>query len=318
VKDNYNKNMSEKKSILKDNNEENSFFKRFYEYQKERFPVFQYIIYIFLYYFGFFILSSYIAYKSISFSRINIVGLISVFLVFFELRLFDEIKDYSIDLKYSPERPVQRGLISINEVKKMLSGVIAIIFIINSFYGLQNIVLILVTQCFIIIMAKEFFMGEKLKKNRILYAMLHMVVMALISLYIISHAITIDMLNIRYYSIIAISYLIGFIIEVGRKIEAPEDEIFGVDNYSKLFGPKKAAFLLFSLALSNSILTFLMLIQLKHIAAILTLFLPLIVLMGVINFINNMNKKNSVIMNFSGIIYNLLIFIIFATSCFWK
>jgi len=309
--------MPEGKTKSKKNNKPESFLKRLTKYQKERFPIIQYLIYILLYDLGFSILSSYLVNKYVSFSSINIIGFISVFLIFFELRLFDEIKDYDIDLKYSPQRPVQRGLISINEVKKMLLIVIILLLFCNTFYGIQNFVLMVIIQIYIIIMAKEFFIGKKLKKNRVLYAMLHMVVMSLMTLYIISHAVLVSMLNIRHLTLLAISYLIGFIIEVGRKIEAPKEEKPGVDNYSKLLGPKKAAYLLFFLTLLSSIFTFSIFIQLNNTAGIISLFSPLIVLIGVINFIMNMNKRNSAIMNFSGIIYNMLIFSIFISSYFW-
>jgi 4-hydroxybenzoate polyprenyltransferase len=309
--------MPEEKIPL-ENNKPKIFINRLSEYQKERFPVIQYLIYILLYYLGFFILSSFLTYGSVRFSSINIIGFVSVFLIFFELRLFDEIKDYDIDLKYSPQRPVQRGLISINEVKKMLSIIIILLLLFNTFYGIENFVIMMILQTYIIIMAKEFFIGEKLKKNRVLYAMLHMIVMSLLTLYIISHAVTVTKMNIRHLGLIAISYLIGFIIEVGRKIEAPEEEKTGVDNYSKLLGPKKAAWLLFFLSLFCSILTFLVLRNLNNTAVLISLLSSLIVLIGVINFIKTMNKRNSALMNFSGIIYNLIIFSIFISSYFWE
>jgi len=72
---------------------------RLYEYQKERFPVIQYIIYIFLFYYGFFSINLYLSHFHRHYPVISFAGFITVFLIFFQLRLLDEIKDYKTSSK---------------------------------------------------------------------------------------------------------------------------------------------------------------------------------------------------------------------------
>jgi hypothetical protein len=40
---------------------------------------------------------------------------------------------------------------------------------------------------------------------------------------------------------LALSFVNGCVLEIGRKLWAPENEIAGVDTYSGLWGPRRAA-----------------------------------------------------------------------------
>ena len=41
--------------------------------------------------------------------------------------------------------------------------------------------------------------------------------------------------------LLLVTYLAGFVLEIGRKIRVPEDERFGVDTFSARLGPRTAA-----------------------------------------------------------------------------
>ena len=49
-------------------------------------------------------------------------------------------------------------------------------------------------------------------------------------------------------------FLNGIVIEIGRKIRAPEDEIFGVETYSSIWTPKKAS-CLWGIAMTSTLIT---------------------------------------------------------------
>src|SRR5438128_2265607 len=42
-----------------------------------------------------------------------------VLMLFFQMRVCDEVKDYEDDLRFRPERPIQRGLVSLSLIKKL-------------------------------------------------------------------------------------------------------------------------------------------------------------------------------------------------------
>src|ERR1700741_4680326 len=94
-----------------------SFLKRFYIYQKERFPIL-----------GYAVLVASFSFSAISYSRIcrgaagfvdwkiYLVGIFTTISLFLLVRIFDEFKDAADDAKYRKELPVPRGLISLREL----------------------------------------------------------------------------------------------------------------------------------------------------------------------------------------------------------
>jgi len=91
-------------------------------------------------------------------------------------------------------------------------------------------------------MSKEFFVHEWLKAHPIFYMLSHMVIMPVFDIY----ATACDWLmagaapppGLGWF--LAVSYLNGIVIEIGRKIRAPEDEEEGVETYSFLWGRGRA------------------------------------------------------------------------------
>lgn len=286
------------------------FIKRFWQYQKERFPIIQYFIFILLFYLSFYLYAGFLNGKPPVNIALMAKGFLTVFLVFFELRLFDEIKDYETDLKYQPERPVQRGLISLREVRIMIPISIAVMFLINLFSFLSNILFFAVLQAFILIMSKEFFFGEVLKKNRIAYASLHMLSMVFIAAYVINHSFGAGNWTFPAYMMLLLAYISGFIIEVGRKIEAPENERRGVDNYSKLLGPEKAALLLLALSASSSAVAYLLTDGYWKVYSLISFIPSLVTFFAVIVFIRKKSPRNAKNLNASSSLQVMGLFLI--------
>ena len=92
--------------------------KKWYIYQKERFPIATYGLYVFS------ICFAAICYGNIimDLPKIDIPKLLAVFAVvflqFLMIRIADEFKDYDEDKKYRPYRPVPRGLVTLKEDRK--------------------------------------------------------------------------------------------------------------------------------------------------------------------------------------------------------
>ena len=98
-----------------------NYFKKWYTYQKERFPIATYGLYIFSIVFGTFCFATE-SKKWIMLIPMFVVALLQFLMV----RIVDEFKDFEEDSKYRPYRPVPRGLVSLKELG-ILGGICAVI-----------------------------------------------------------------------------------------------------------------------------------------------------------------------------------------------
>ena len=96
------------------------FYKRIFQYQKERFPVL-----------GHGVLISAFTFSAVSYSRICrgaegfipikdfLIGIWATITLFMLVRIFDEFKDKEDDAKYRSYLPVPRGLVSLKELQNI-------------------------------------------------------------------------------------------------------------------------------------------------------------------------------------------------------
>lgn len=214
---------------------------RWYIYQKERFPLVSYFLMI-----ASFSISA-VGYASIvRGGKFSAIALITSFLTSFGffalLRICDEHKDFEDDLKYRPYRPVQRGLVKLSELRNI--GIVIIIIqlafaIILDHTNLWMLLLLGIGWLYLFFMTKEFFVSKWLKAHPATYMLTHMVIMPITDFY----ASACDFVPNGRWDVapkviwyILSSFLTGIVIEVGRKLRAPEDEEEGVDTYSKVWG----------------------------------------------------------------------------------
>ena len=167
----------------------------------------------------------------------------SLFLLFFLLRLFDEFKDYDVDVLAHPERIVSRGIVTLGELKVLIALNIATAVAINATLGLPTFLAWLAAFTFAVLMRYEFFVADWLKKDVLVYALTHQVIVPLMCLYMYvasaaPHGVGVSTL-LAWHVVAAVGTALGF--EIGRKVRAPEEEKDLVDTYSKYFGPGKAA-----------------------------------------------------------------------------
>lgn len=219
------------------------FLKRFYIYQKERFPFIAH---------GLLIAS--FTFSAVSYSRICrgaggfislstfLTGAFTTATLFFLVRIFDEFKDADDDAKFRSYLPVPRGLISFKEL--MIIGIITALLQIsvNAFLNPKMLILYAVVIGYLSLMGKEFFVGEWLKKHQMMYVFSHMLIIPLVDVYasgmdwLLSNADAPKGLMFFF----AVSFMNGIVLEFGRKIKKPEKEEPGVVTYSALYGANKA------------------------------------------------------------------------------
>lgn len=224
---------------LEDNN--SHFLKRFYIYQKERFPFIANGIMI-----------SAFTFSAVSYSRICrgvegfiswadfIIGVFATISLFFLVRIFDEFKDQKEDAQYRKYLPVPRGLISLKELK--IIGVFVFItqIAIIAIFQFQMLHLYSIVLLYLVLMGFEFFVPTWLKKRQLIYITSHMVIIPLIDIY----ASGLDWLlegaepHWGLALFFGVSYVNGLVLEFGRKIRTPETEEEGVTSYTGLYGEK--------------------------------------------------------------------------------
>jgi len=186
---------------------------------------------------------------------------IIIFMFFFQLRITDEFKDYEEDLKYRPYRPVQRGIISLKALGKIGIATIIIQIILAHVINPKLIYFMLLVWVYMFLMTKEFFIKNWLTERILIYALSHVVIMIFITLVILkgtgyileSHFLETLYLSLERYEknifiglipLFALNYLNGIVLEIGRKTRRANEEEYGVQTYSKLWGRKKAVFIL--------------------------------------------------------------------------
>ena len=92
---------------------------------------------------------------------------------------------------------------------------------------------------------KEFFVRDFLKRHFLLYASTHMLIMPLLAMVAFSFATDRYLWEAPswYWLYSFVGFFVAFKWEVSRKIRSPEEEIDGVDSYTKLFGTYGATYL---------------------------------------------------------------------------
>ncbi|VAW98578.1 putative membrane protein [hydrothermal vent metagenome] len=224
--------------------------KRWWVYQRERFPLFANGLLVVAF-----------SFSAVSFSillrnhldlseKIELPGAAVLSVAFFTsliffllLRIADEFKDFEEDSKYRAYRPVPRGLVSLKELGWVGVFIILIQLALALWLDTLLIIPLLITWLYLALMTKEFFVADWLKQSPITYMWSHMLIMPLIDFYAtaadwISAGLTSPPHGLFWFLIV--SFFNGIVIEVGRKIRAPEDEEEGVETYTIIWGRKRA------------------------------------------------------------------------------
>lgn len=218
---------------------------RWWVYQRERFPVLIHGPMIAV--FGL----SAISFSSILRGDIRLpdaqtvlVTFLTAFLFFLQLRIADEWKDYQEDVRFRPYRPVPRGIVTLQELRK-ISLLSALLQLALAFWlSTALIPLLLMVWGYMGLMTKEFFVSKWLKAHPLAYLASHQPIIALICLYATASdwAPTGGAIQEGIFWFVLAGFFNGTVFEIGRKIRAPQDEELGVGTYSVLWGREKAVF----------------------------------------------------------------------------
>nr|WP_295899508.1 UbiA family prenyltransferase [uncultured Bdellovibrio sp.] len=188
-----------------------------------------------------------------------LIPFVGLFFFFIELRLMDELKDYSKDVVAHPQRPLPRGLISVSAMKKVVNAGLVVMWVFAGLSFLLNsasAISYALTVLYLYLMYKEFFVGESLANKPFLYACTHQIIIVLLLVYAAAslnpEAIHSDL-----------AYLAGFVIlgcfftyEVARKMDPKAHPI--LKTYLSVYGKKGVTVILIFLQLVSWIAAILM------------------------------------------------------------
>lgn len=202
-----------------------------------------------------------IAFLSAGFSVFNIhsfmAGFISLYLFFAVLRMMDDLKDYSKDKVANKDRPLPRGAVTKENLELGVTILLGFMLLVSGglfFWAKAAGLLYAAITCYLYLMYKEFFIGEKLNKYQILYGLSHQLIVIPIALFSYSvyevDLVLNEIFSGNYNGLIfyAAASMAGFFqYEILRKMNPKAHPVLG--QYLTVYGYNKV--LLFTLTLMS-------------------------------------------------------------------
>jgi 4-hydroxybenzoate polyprenyltransferase len=174
-----------------------------------------------------------------------IVVVITYFLIFMHWRVADELKDRETDRRFFPLRPVPSGRVALSDLRALLIGITAAVFLINAIWS-TAFVPFLVVFVYALLMSRWFFLERYLAPSRFMAVLTHSPTFALLNIYVIAWSakryhheiLSLDSLAIATWFVLhALSW------EFARKAWAPSQEMPGYQTYSSVLGHRRAGML---------------------------------------------------------------------------
>lgn len=164
-------------------------------------------------------------------------------LMFLQLRIADEFKDKHEDARWRPYRPVPRGLVSLGELRIVFILAALIQAALALALDVRLFAVLAVAWFYLTLMSVEFFCRDWLKARPVVYLLSHMGIMPLVDFF----GTSCEWLprgaamprGLGWF--LTASFFNGIVIEIGRKLRQPADEEEGVETYSRLWGKRGGA-----------------------------------------------------------------------------
>ena len=161
---------------------------RWMTYIKERYPLPVYILLV-----SAISLSGFRLFGDQSIAYFRVFYVFICLLIFFaELRLMDELKDLDKDVIAHPDRPLPRGLLTTKEVRSAITLLMLLMLLLAAFgimfLSLHSGLLFGFTAFYLLLMYKEFYVGDWLSKRPLLYAITHQVILFPVIAFAVSSA----------------------------------------------------------------------------------------------------------------------------------
>ncbi len=167
-----------------------------------------------------------------------VTGFLALFLFLLRLRLFDEFKDFEHDAQYYPDRPVQRGLVTLKELTVLIFIVLGMEAVLAIMNGRLATLIFFVAFFYSLLMFKEFFINDWLRNHFSLYIASHEILVFPLFFYLfVLNGMALEHVGQMYFWALAV-FLGGqlFFLEVARKVRPKELEVGSRDTYTAQYG----------------------------------------------------------------------------------
>lgn len=225
---------------------------RIYAYTRERFPLGTYAAATALFFSSGYLLARLLSGLGPPGTELVLGGTVTL-LVFFHLRVMDEHKDGDFDARVHPDRPVPRGLVSLTELRWLGAAAVALEVLLSAVAGPAALIAYLAVLAYTVAMYREFEVGEWLRARTVLYTLIHMLVVPLLAVYAYATAAGEILVDPAFLPYLGLSYAIGLLLEIGRKVRAPTEERAEVFTYSQRFGVRGVAVVVIGLLAGASL-----------------------------------------------------------------
>jgi 4-hydroxybenzoate polyprenyltransferase len=222
-----------------------SLAQRLWAYQRERFPLGKTALLLAVFASASVTISANLAHRAVPGVATYVVAWTVASIVFFQLRASDEVKDFEDDARFRPERPIPRGLVSLRLIVGLALALGVAAALLTLALDARLLFTLAAVWIWLGLMNAEFFAPRWLKARPFVYLGSHMAIMPLIDLFLTSTEWLprggFPPAGLSWF--LALSFANGCVLEIGRKVWAPESERVGVETYSSLLGPRAAALL---------------------------------------------------------------------------
>jgi len=170
------------------------------------------------------------------------VGALTALVFFFVLRALDEHKDREVDRRWRPELPVPRGLVTLRELRIVSAVLVGVTLALNALVSPPLLIAYAAVAVWAGLMTAEFFVPRWLRARPTAYLLTHMAIMPIIDLYTTGLDWLAEGAPVPHglVAFLAVTFLNGTLIEIGRKVKAPQEEREGVDTYTAAWGLRAA------------------------------------------------------------------------------
>jgi len=288
---------------------------KYLSYCQERFPIAGALLYAgSLFYVSYLSGNLFINHLPIDLSH-SLLGVLVIFFVLLHLRLWDEHKDYEKDRIAHPDRMLSKGLITLQDLRKLLYVVVFLEAGMSIYLGMYVFIWWVIIMIWSYLMAVEFYCPEFLIKRIGLYLISHQLIVPIIVIYGLIQRVTIlnsSMEEVGLLIMLCIGCICSTITyEIARKTWSKEQEHEYADSYTKFWGINLTLII-------NQLTAFLACISFSFIYYLTpssplfiftTFLLYLLFLSASIRFATTPSKSNSKFVEMTGIIFLLGLFL---------
>jgi 4-hydroxybenzoate polyprenyltransferase len=216
------------------------------EWAHERFPLANGVFFVLLYVLALVVGRSVVS-GPIVLSWHDLPGIAALWSFFLWLRVLDEHKDFENDRVAHPHRVLQRGLVTLGDLRVVGAAALVVQISLSLWIdGGIGLVTVWWLAAFVwsLLMAREFFVRDWLRRHLMWYALSHMVVMLLLVAWVATMGARVAARSPATWALAALVFASGLAFEMGRKMRAPENEHPLADSYTQALGVRAATIVL--------------------------------------------------------------------------